>query len=72
MNKEVNKQSKPSFLHAGSKLSNSLRDPFAQRRIGTHGILRQPPIGITGIPLMRNCVPDTITLSPGLSPEVME
>ncbi len=32
----------------------------------------QAPIGRTGMPLTRNCVLDTITLSPALSPEAME
>jgi hypothetical protein len=32
----------------------------------------QAPMGKTGMPLTRNCVLDTMTLSPALSPDEME
>jgi hypothetical protein len=72
MNEKIDKQGLPSFQEyrvPGHCQSRDFADSLA---VQTRPITLQPPIGITGMPFTRNCVLDTMTLSPAFSPEEME
>lgn len=70
MNKEVNKQEEPTFVSAFTGRSTAVRYLCPQPVPELPGL--QAPKGITGIPLTRNWVLETMTLSPAFSPEEME
>ena len=61
-----------SFFHICVKQAQVIRSPLQCPKGAPRNGRVQAPCGITGIPLTRNCVLDTTTRSPALSPEVME
>ncbi len=86
MNKEIDKQGKPSFVSGGNLpgwllsgwVSQVSKGVVGDRELQSSSVSQQqqdsqaPGSGMTGIPFTRNWVLDTMTLSPTFNPEETE
>ena len=72
MNKEIYKQGLPSFSLAMGGEKAPRPPAFGSAPEAGLDCLYAPGSGITGMPLTRNWVAETMTLSPGFNPDVTE
>jgi hypothetical protein len=72
MNKEIDKQGKPSFSFFSGRKTSRLVPACGSMTHFAGNPAQAPGSGITGMPFTRNWVLETTTLSPGFSPAVMD